>query len=105
MDINDLIDSVKAYQPSPQTVEAMNQISLVATIGPSASGKSTIMQALANSDPEFHVVVGHTSRSPRVGETHGVDLSFRNHAEIVEDLKAGNLNQVVVGPSGDLYWT
>ena len=96
---------VESYQPSAETVQAMRQVRLVATVGPSATGKTTIMKALAAIQPSVHFVVGETSRAPRIGEQNGVDLSFRDIQDILDDLHAGRLTQVVTGPNGDLYCT
>lgn len=101
-ELRNLVDN---YQPNAETVEAMKQVSLLAVVGPSATGKTTIMEALAAADPSFHFVVGETSREPRAGEQNGVDLFFRSRAEILEELKKGKLTQVVIGPNGDLYCT
>ena len=102
---DDLKALVETYQPSAATKSAMSEVSLIATVGPSGSGKSTIIKTLANSDPEFHFVVGETSRSPRPDERDGVDLHFRTQAEILADLRNGKLTQAVRGPNGDLYCT
>lgn len=96
---------VNNYQPNKKTLEAINQVSLLATVGPSATGKTTIMKALAAMDSNFHFVVGETSRQPRPSERGGVDLFFRKRGDILDDLKAGRLTQVVIGPNGDLYCT
>jgi len=96
---------VEGYQPSPQTVAAMSHVKLAATVGPSASGKTTIMNALTALHSDVHHVIGETSRAPRHGEQAGEDMHFRDKAEIVEELKAGQLTQVVIGPNGDLYCT
>lgn len=96
---------VDAYGPSQDTLESMAYVSLMATVGPSATGKTTIMKTLAAADPAFHFVVGETSRRPRPSEQNGLDLFFRDRDEILADLKAGRLTQVVIGPNGDLYCT
>lgn len=105
MDDQELRQLVANYQPSAETVNAMSQVSLVATVGPSATGKNTIMKALAQSTTDVKFVVGETSRAPRPNEQAGVDLFFRTKPEIIADLKAGKLTQVVIGPNGDLYCT
>lgn len=101
-EIKKLVDN---YQPSSETLKAMTQVRLLATVGPSASGKTTIMKALAQTDPNFHFVVGETSRQPRPSEQDGVDLFFRDRDNIMADLKIGRLTQIVIGPNGDLYCT
>lgn len=96
---------IENYQPSEQTAGAMQTVSLVGLVGPSATGKTTIMETLARSDPGFHYVVGETSRKPRDNEQNGVDYFFRYRDEILEELKQGRLIQAIVGPNGDLYCT
>lgn len=97
-ELKKLVDS---YRPSPQTLEAMAEVRLLATVGPSASGKTTIMKALAAADPQFKLVVGETTRPLRRGEKEGEDFITRSQNEVIDDLKAGLLTQVVIGPSGD----
>ncbi|MEJ5347591.1 MAG: guanylate kinase [Desulfosoma sp.] len=43
---------------------------------PSGVGKSTIVRAVLDRDPHVRFSVSCTTRSPRVGETHGVDYYF-----------------------------
>lgn len=100
MDV-DIKTLVASYQPSSETLRAMHKVSLLATVGPSASGKTTIMKALAEEDARFKLVVGETSRPLRPGEKEGVDFYTHTVQEIINELKAGRLTQVVVGPSGD----
>lgn len=100
--IKNLIDN---YHPNADVIEAIAQIKLIATVGPSSSGKTSIMQAAANMSDQIHVVLGETTRSPRTSEVAGVDYLFRSRDEVIEDIKAGNLIDVVVGPNGDLYGT
>lgn len=105
MDNDELKTLIDRYQPSAETVAAMRKVSLLATVGPSATGKSTIMRALSESNRRFHFVVGETSRTARANEQNGADLFFRSREAILADLQAGRLTQVVVGPNGDLYCT
>jgi guanylate kinase len=102
MELKKLVDS---YQPSPEAIKAMANVKLLATVGPSASGKNTIMKVLAKISPDIHFVAGETSRERRPNEQSGVDLIFRSKAQILADLKDGKLTQVVIGPNGDLYCT
>jgi len=44
--------------------------------GPSGTGKSTLLQRLLKEDPKLRFSVSHTTRSPRCGETDGVDYHF-----------------------------
>lgn len=97
-----LIDS---YKPNKDVLEAMERIELLVTVGPSASGKTTIMNKLASRSAHVHFVLDETSRRPRPGEEQAVDFLFRSREDILEDLERGDLVQAAVGPNGDLYCT
>ncbi len=105
MDTSELKRLVENYRPNAEVLEAVAQIRLLATVGPTATGKTTVAKALVDSVPGFHFVLGETSRPARPGEEPGVDYLFRNREEIIEDLKAGRLVDVVLGAHGDLYST
>ena len=47
---------------------------------PSGAGKSSIVRALLNLEPELKLSVSVTTRAPRSGEREGVDYFFRDHA-------------------------
>jgi len=96
---------VADYGPKPEVLKAMADIQILATVGPSASGKTTVMKALVESSPKVEFILDETSRAPRPGEINGVDFLFWAKDEILEDLKIGKLVQVALGPNGDLYCT
>ncbi len=105
MDDSQLKNLIKSYKPNSQTRVAASGIKMLATVGPSASGKTTIMRALAKSDPNFNLAIGESTRLPRPNEQEYQDMVYRPEAEIIADIKAGNLFQVVTGPNGHLYCT
>lgn len=96
---------VASYKPRPEVLKAMADIQILATVGPSASGKTTIMKALVKASPKAKFIQDETTRSPRPNEVNGVDFLFRTKEEILDDLKAGELVQLAIGPNGDLYST
>lgn len=49
---------------------------MIAIIGESASGKSTLQKMLIKDDPEYKKVVAYTTRPMRDGEVDGVDYHF-----------------------------
>ncbi len=59
---------------------------LVVVCGPSCSGKTSIIDKFLDSNPDFSRMVSDTTRSPRLGETEGVDYFFRSK-EKFEKLK------------------
>lgn len=100
-----VVELVKNYRPNTKLRSAMAKIKVLATVGPTATGKTTLMKALAADDPNFRLILDETSRKPRAGEKQGVDFLFRGRDEIIEDAKNGDLIQVAIGPNGDLYCT
>ena len=62
--------------------------SLVVMSGPGGVGKSTIAAALRR-DPRFWVSVSATTRSPRLGESDGVDYFFLSDDEFSRQIAAG----------------
>ncbi len=96
---------VASYKPSPQVLKAMAGISVLGTVGPSASGKTTLMKAQVKTSPKVKFILDETSRTRRPNEVNGVDFLFRTKEEIIDDLKNGELVQAAIGPNGDLYCT
>lgn len=64
---------------------------LVVVSGPSGTGKGTVMAAFRRATPNVWLSVSVTTRSPRPGETDGVDYFFVNDAEFDRLLAAGEL--------------
>ena len=105
MSDEELRELVADYQPNDRVLASMADIKILAAVGPTASGKTTLMEALAQSDPHYKIVLDETSRQPRPGERQGVDFLFRSLEEIIDDAKKGNLVQIALGPNNDLYCT
>ncbi|WP_214413651.1 guanylate kinase [Sphaerisporangium fuscum] len=59
--------------------------------GPSGVGKSTVVAELRRSHPEVWLSVSVTTRTPRPGETHGVEYFFVSDAEFDRMVAAGEL--------------
>jgi guanylate kinase len=64
---------------------------LVVVSGPSGVGKSTIVRAVLDRDPEIWLSVSVTTRSPRLGEVNGVDYHFVSDAEFEKLIETGGL--------------
>ncbi len=60
---------------------------LIVISGPSGAGKGTICKALLKKNPEIHVSVSATTRSPRAGEVHGENYYFLTMEEFKERLE------------------
>jgi guanylate kinase len=57
----------------------MTRLTVIA--GPTAVGKGTVVRHLLEHNPEILVSVSATTRSPRVGETNGVEYFFVSNEE------------------------
>ena len=58
---------------------------------PSGAGKTTLCKALRRAYADIHYSISHTTRSPRSGETHGVDYYFTTEAEFLMMRDQGDL--------------
>jgi guanylate kinase len=78
---------------------------LVILAGPSCVGKSPLKKALARFHPDLaqrlRPIVLYNARTPRPGETDGVDYHFRSRQDI-EALRRENRRYVVMDVRGDL---
>jgi len=65
--------------------------SILILSGPSGAGKTTLANALIASHPEFEFAVSHTTRSPRPGETDGVQYHFVSEDEFMDLVRRGEM--------------
>lgn len=72
-------------------MDADNLAPLVVVSGPSGVGKSTIVRAVLDRDPEIWLSVSVTTRSARPGEVNGVDYHFVSDSEFEELIRTGGL--------------
>ena len=56
---------------------------------PSGAGKSSLLNALRERDPELQVAVSHTTRPPRPGERDGEHYHFVEKGRFEEMVEAG----------------
>jgi len=57
---------------------------------PSGAGKTSLVKALIDLEPNIRVSVSHTTRAMRPGEVHGVNYHFVNHAEFKLMIEQGD---------------
>ena len=57
----------------------MIQGQLILVSAPSGAGKTSLVSAALESDPQLVVAVSHTTREPRIGEEDGVNYHFVDH--------------------------
>lgn len=93
------------YQPAPHVLDRLRQVTLVAVVGPTAAGKTTLMKAAMEIEPAFRMALNNTSRPPRPGEEEGVDYYFHTREEMIARIEKGEYVQVAPTVLGDLYAT
>lgn len=72
--------------------------------GPSGSGKSSLCNALLEKKPNLRLAVSSTTRTPRPGETDGVEYHFLNRTLFEEQVDAGAFLEWA-NVHGNLYGT
>lgn len=70
-------------------VDARNQGKLFVLAAPSGAGKTSLVNALVQSEPELRFSVSHTTRPPRRGEVNGVNYFFVTAEKFREMVAAG----------------
>ena len=91
----------KDYVPAERVLKRINEIDLVAIVGPTGVGKSSIINSLT-----IPVVISDVSRDKRPGEKEGQTYSYKNdYLKIIEEIKAGNYVQYIISSSGEFYGT
>jgi guanylate kinase len=90
-----------AYLPSGDVLRRLSQIDLIALVGPTGVGKSTLMDKLNMPD-----VLSDVTREARPGEKNGQNYNFRtDYLEIINEIKNGNYIQFLIEPNGEFYGT
>jgi guanylate kinase len=64
---------------------------LIVVSGPSGVGKDTVLRRVFELDPSIGYSVSYTTRSPRPGESDGVDYTFLGDAEFDRMIAEGEL--------------
>lgn len=65
--------------------------SLLIVAAPSGAGKTSLVKALLDADPQIEVSVSYTTRAPRPGEVDGVHYHFIDRARFAELIAADAL--------------
>lgn len=87
------------YTPSTKTIATLARVPLVLLVGPTASGRNTLINLLVQTD-RYYYIVSNTTRKPRknngVMEQQGVEYWFKTEEEFLADLKAGKFLEAAI---------
>lgn len=99
--LKQLPELVENYQPSPDVLKRIGNLTLYMIVGPSGVGKSTLIERSG-----FNFVPSDTTRDRRPGEQEGVEMYFRkDYDQVINDIKAGRFVQIALFATGDMYAT
>lgn len=99
--VSKLAELQQSYTPNEGVLNQLSHINLIAVVGPTGAGKSTLVKRSG-----LPFVIGDTTRNPRDGEIQGRDYNFRaDLANIVSEIEAGEFVQFVVQRGSEVYGT
>jgi guanylate kinase len=99
--INQLSNMQADYKPNDNVLNQLEHISLIAVVGPTGAGKSTLVRRSG-----LPFVIGDTTRAPRDGEIQGRDYNFRSDiGNLVQEIQDGEFVQYVVQRETEVYGT
>lgn len=93
------------YRPGAHVLDHLKTVDFVAVVGPSAVGKSTLMNRAEQQDPRIKQILTQTSRPLRPEETDGVDIRSRTKEAMLARIARGEYVQVAPSLFGDIYAT
>ncbi len=80
---------LKNYTVDDTTRSILLDLDLVVFSGITSSGKNTIVDRLVETG-NYHRLVSDTTRSPRPGESNGLEYWFKTENEVLESVKKGS---------------
>jgi guanylate kinase len=91
--------TLETYHLSERAEKALEGLRLVLLVGPTSSGRNTVIRELVDSH-NFQNIVSDTTRPPQFRdgrmEQNGVDYFFRNEADMLADLRAGEFLEAAI---------
>jgi guanylate kinase len=86
-------EALRNYSVSAEAIEDLEDLKLVLLLGPTSSGRNTIIRHLVGTG-NYHYIVSDTTRPPRVNdgelEQNGREYWFRSEEEVLADIEAGD---------------
>jgi guanylate kinase len=97
--LEDFKKALNNYRVSNDARELLAQLKLVLLVGPSSSGRNTIINQLVEYD-HYHQIVSDTTRQPRsnngVMEENGREYWFRAESDILHDIESGEFLEAAI---------
>lgn len=91
----------ETYQANDQVKAQLAHIKLIAVVGPTGAGKSTVVRQSG-----LPFVIGDTTRAPREGEIQGRDYNFRTDLNnLLGEIERGEFIQYVIQRETEFYGT
>lgn len=91
----------QSYQASDEVKQRLSQVNLLAIVGPTGVGKTTLINQL-----DIPAVMSDVTRDMRDSEKNNQNYRFRDdYLNILKEIKTGQFAQFVVSDSGDFYGT
>jgi guanylate kinase len=98
-------DVIKTAVKSQESASKEFSGKLFLIVGPSGSGKGTVIQDLKYSFPGFVFPVSYTTREPRDGEEEGQVYHYVSKPEFERMIKSGELLEYAIVHSNNYYGT
>lgn len=96
-----VVELQQNYKANDQVLEQLSHVNLVAVVGPTGAGKSTVVRQAG-----LPFVIGDTTRAPRDGEIQGRDYNFRTDLNnLLEEIEQGEFVQYIVLHGTEIYGT
>lgn len=100
--VGELRSKQDAYMPDASVQRELAKLTLTLLVGPTATGKTTLIQEVKKKDKRFSDVGILSTRAPRVDDPpyYRTDVPISDMLQRIDD---GSLVQYHVHPSGDIY--
>ncbi len=90
----------KDYKPSQNVRDQLARLDLLAVVGPTGVGKTTIIE-----QSKVHFVLSDVTRDEREGEEDGRDYYFRkDYDRLMEDIESGEFVQYVISSETNEFY-
>ena len=101
-----LKEELALYEAPARVLRQIADVALWGFVGPSGSGKDTLMDWLVAHRPDlFARVVGDATRKKQKNDIEGLTHHFRTKQEMIDDLHNRRFVQVAPGSVGNFYAT